>query len=173
MVALGAIRRLSHPAPSGTFLAMSNAPFALPLIGRAEELARFDSIIAAVEGGRSTSLLLVGEGGAGKTRLARAAAEAATRRGFAVAEGRAYSVESGVPFSVFADALAPTLRRLDPGALNVMTRGAVGALVHIFPGLLSASHPERGASASGSGSGESASEAKARLYWTFVQLLGR
>ncbi|HKH94822.1 MAG TPA: BREX system ATP-binding domain-containing protein [Gemmatimonadaceae bacterium] len=146
---------------------MATSPFALPLIGRAEELARLESIIAAVEAGRSATLLLVGEGGAGKTRLARAAAEAAARRGFAVAEGRAYSVESGVPYAVFADALAPTLRRLDAAALNVLTRGAAGELVHIFPGLLSASHPERGAS------GESASEAKARLYWTFVQLLGR
>jgi DNA-binding CsgD family transcriptional regulator len=139
----------------------------LPLIGRSDELGRIESAIAAAEGGRSHTLLLVGEGGVGKTRLARAAADIAAQRGFAVAEGRAYSVESGVPYAVFADALVPTLRRLDGSALNVLTRGASAELAHIFPGLLA---PPRG---EGGAAGESAAEAKARLYWTFLQLLGR
>jgi predicted ATPase len=146
---------------------MALASPTLPLVGRASELAQLEATIAAVAGGRSLTVLLVGEGGVGKTRLARAAAEGAARRGFAVAEGRAYSVESGVPYAVFADALAPTLRRLDAAGLNVLTRGASAELAHIFPGLIAAPHAERGPS------GESAAEAKARLYWTFVQLVGR
>jgi len=138
-----------------------------PLIGRSDELARIDAALAAAEGGQSHTVLLAGEGGVGKTRLARAAAAAAERRGFAVAEGRAYSVESGVPYAVFADALGPLLRRLDPSALTVLTRGASAELAHIFPGVLSPARGERAES------GESAAEAKARLYWTFLQLLGR
>jgi DNA-binding CsgD family transcriptional regulator/tetratricopeptide (TPR) repeat protein len=146
---------------------MPTPPSFPPLIGRSQELARLESALAAAEGGRSLTLFLAGEGGVGKTRLARAAAVAAERRGFAVAEGRAYSVESGVPYAVFADALGPLLRRLDQSALAVVTRGAAGELAHIFPGLLA---PVRGDRAEG---GESAAEAKARLYWTFLQLLGR
>lgn len=140
---------------------------AFPLVGRAAELARLEATVAAVEGGGSRTLLLAGEGGVGKTRLARAVAESAARRGFAIAEGRAYSVESGVPYAVFADALAPTLRRLDAAVLNVLTRGASGELAHIFPGLLAEPRADRAAA------GESAAEAKARLYWTFVQMVGR
>src|SRR4051812_34800068 len=102
------------------------APF--PLIGRSDELARIESAIVAAEGGRSHTVLLAGEGGVGKTRLARAAADAAAKRGFAIAEGRAYSVESGVPYAVFADALAPMLRRLDASALAVLTRGTSAEL---------------------------------------------
>ncbi|MFL5619182.1 MAG: AAA family ATPase [Gemmatimonadaceae bacterium] len=146
---------------------MPATPAHPPLIGRSDELARIESAIVAAEGGRSHTLLLVGEGGVGKTRLARAAVDAAERRGFAVAEGRAYSVESGVPYAVFADALAPMLRRLDPAALNVLTRGTSAELAFIFPAVLA---PARGERAEG---GESAAAAKARLYWTFLQLLGR
>src|SRR5689334_18337355 len=113
-------RRLSHPALGRSFPDMPAIPARPPLIGRSEELARIESALADADGGRAHTLLLVGEGGVGKTRLARAAAEAAERRGFAVAEGRAYLVESGVPYAVFADALAPTLRRLDPAALNTL-----------------------------------------------------
>src|SRR5215204_6898009 len=119
-------RRLSLPAPGGSFCAMPTTPSLPPLIGRSHELARLESALAGAEGGKSLTLFLAGEGGVGKTRLARAAAVAAERRGFAVAEGRAYSVESGVPYAVFADALAPTLRRLDQSALTVVTRGAAG-----------------------------------------------
>jgi predicted ATPase len=146
---------------------MPATPARPPLIGRSDELARIESALAAAEGGRGHTLLLVGEGGVGKTRLARAAAEAASRRGFAVAEGRAYSVESGVPYAVFADALAATLRRLDPSALNTLTRGASAELAFIFPALLP---PPRGDRVDG---GESAAAAKARMYSTFLQLLGR
>ena len=145
---------------------MPTTPANSPLIGRSDELARIESVLAAAEGGRSHTVLLVGEGGVGKTRLARAAAAAAERRGFAVAEGRAYSVESGVPYAVFADALGPMLRRIDPSALAVLTRGSSAELAHIFPGVLTPAR-ERAES------GESAAEAKARLYWTFLQLLGR
>ena len=146
---------------------MPTTPAPFPLIGRSAELARIESAIAAAEGGRSHTVLLVGEGGVGKTRLARAATEAAAKRGFAIAEGRAYSVESGVPYAVFADALAPMLRRLDPSALAVLTRGTSAELASIFPGVLAPPRAER------SDGGESAAAAKARLYWTFLQLLVR
>ena len=146
---------------------MPTSPASPPLIGRAPELARMEAAIIAAEGGRPQTLLLAGEGGVGKTRLARAAADAAEQRRFAVAEGRAYSVESGVPYAVFADALGPMLRRLDPSALNVLTRGASAELAFIFPGVLAPARGERAEA------GDSAAAAKARLYWTFLQLLGR
>jgi DNA-binding CsgD family transcriptional regulator len=146
---------------------MRTRPARPPLIGRSEELARIESALSAAEGGRAHTLLLVGEGGVGKTRLARAAADAAGRRGFAAAEGRAYSVESGVPYAVFADALAPMLGRLDPSALNTLTRGASAELAFIFPTVVAAPRAGR---AEG---GESAAAAKARMYSTFLELLGR
>jgi DNA-binding CsgD family transcriptional regulator/tetratricopeptide (TPR) repeat protein len=125
------------------------------------------SALSRTEAGASQTVLVVGEGGVGKTRLARVAAEEAARRGFVVAEGRAYSVESGVPYAIFADAMQPLLRRIDSAALNVLTRGATGELAHVFPGLLAPGTPERMATSEGP------ADAKARLYWSVVQLIGR
>ena len=137
----------------------------LPLVGRASELAMFAALLDAADKGRGTTQLLEGEGGQGKTRLALATAERATKRGWTVAIGRAYPVEAGVPYALFTDALLPVLRALDPAALSVLTRGAVSELSHLFPLLATGATPIRGA--------ERGSEIKTRLLWNFTQLLGR
>jgi DNA-binding CsgD family transcriptional regulator len=139
----------------------------VPLVGRARQVAALFAALSRTEAGTSQTLLIVGEGGVGKTRLARMAAEEAARRKFVVAEGRAYAVESGVPYAIFADAMLPLLRRMDSAALTVLTRGATAELAHIFPALLPAGAPTRMATS------EESADAKARLYWSVVQLIGR
>lgn len=123
-------------------------------------------LLDAAEKGRGTTLLLEGEGGQGKTRLALATAERAAKRGWLVAIGRAYPVEVGVPYALFTDALLPLLRTLDPATLSVLTRGAVSELSHLFPLLATGEAAIRGASDQGS-------EVKTRLLWNFAQLLSR
>ena len=137
----------------------------LPLVGRATELAMLASLLDAADKGRGTTHFLEGEGGQGKTRLALATAERATKRGWTVAIGRAYPVEAGVPYALFTDALLPVLRALDPSALSVLTRGAVSELSSLFPLLATGTTPIRGA--------ERGSEIKTRVLWNFTQLLGR
>ena len=124
------------------------------------------TLLDAAEKGRGTTLLLEGEGGLGKTRLALATVERATKRGWLVAIGRSYPVEVGVPYALFTDALLPVLRTLDPGALSVLTRGAVSELSHLFPLLTTGEAPIRGATDQGS-------EVKTRLLWNFAQLVSR
>src|SRR5687767_7865710 len=138
----------------------------LPLVGRSSELSMLGAVLDAAEKGRGTTLLLEGEGGQGKTRLALATAERASKRGWLVAIGRAYPVEVGVPYALFTDALLPLLRTLEPAALSVLTRGAISELSHLFPLLVTGEAPIRGASDQGS-------EAKTRLLWNFAQLLSR
>ena len=138
----------------------------LPLVGRSTELSMLGGLLDAAEKGRGTTLLLEGEGGQGKTRLALATAERATKRGWLVAIGRAYPVEVGVPYALFTDALLPLLRTLEPAALSVLTRGAVSELSHLFPLLATGEAPIRGASDQGS-------ELKTRLLWNFAQLISR
>lgn len=146
---------------------MDRQPFpldALPFVGRDAELA---ALLAAVERARTRSggaVFVAGEAGVGKTRLVRHAATEATRRGFTVAEGRAFAVESGVPYAVFADALLPHLRQLDAAALTHLTRGAGRDLAGIFPALFAP--PPRGER-------ESSADEKARMFWSFSELLGR
>ena len=82
-------------------------PDEAPLVGRSAELALLSKTIDEAAKGAGRSVFVVGEGGIGKTRLAAAAAERAAKRGWNVAVGRAYPVETGVPYALFSDALLP------------------------------------------------------------------
>ena len=151
-------------AAPGTPFAASVAP---PLVGRADGLATLTAALDAAEAGRGRTAFLVGEGGVGKTRLANAVADQAAKRKWTVVVGRAYPVESGVPYALFSDAFVPTFRRLDAGALQVLTRGGSAELAHLFPQLSTGSEGARPVNR-----GDPA-ELKARLLWNFAQFLGR
>jgi DNA-binding CsgD family transcriptional regulator/tetratricopeptide (TPR) repeat protein len=154
-------------------MSASDAPSgrAPPLVGRTVELARFSDLLTQVAGGSGLTTILSGEGGVGKTRLVGAVADRALRRGFTVAVGRAYPVETGVPYALFADALLPMLAQADPAQLAVLTRGASAELAALFPGLGGAVPPQNHRDRL-SGGGDAA-EVKARLLWNFAQFLGR
>ncbi|HEX6059037.1 MAG TPA: AAA family ATPase [Gemmatimonadaceae bacterium] len=142
---------------------MSPLPSPFPLVGRESELALLSAALDRAGAGEGGTLLLQGEGGIGKTRLVRVAADDAARRNWSVAFGRAYPVESGVPYALFADAFLPILRELDTGQLTLLTRGHDAELAALFPALGTA---RAGAVADGT-------DLKARLLWTFAQLARR
>ncbi len=137
----------------------------LPLVGRTTELTEITSALDAVDGGAGRTLILAGEGGVGKTRLVHAAQEMAEKRGWTVALGRAYPVESGMPYALFSDALQPIIRKLEPGALQTLTRGGNAELVLLFPAL--AAPGDRPAMRG------DPSELKPRLLWNLAQFLSR
>jgi DNA-binding CsgD family transcriptional regulator/tetratricopeptide (TPR) repeat protein len=138
----------------------------LPFVGRGEALERLDVTLDAAAGARGAVALITGPGGVGKSRLAAAAAELARRRGFTVAHGRSYPVETGVPYALFADALLPALRELDPAALAVLARGGEAELAYLLPALAPG---ERTAA----NPGEDPAEFKTRLLWIFTDFLRR
>src|SRR3954468_24885152 len=142
-------------------------PDEAPLVGRAAELALLTKTTEEAAKGSGRSVFIVGEGGIGKTRPAAAAAERAAKRGWSVAVGRAYPVETGVPYALFSDALLPLVQKMDPGALSILTRGASADFGYLFPNLGRITDRERGSA------GADQSEIKARLLWSFTQFLGR
>jgi len=97
--------------------------------------------LSDVAAGRGGVHIIAGQSGIGKTRLAKALAERAERDRWTVSIGRVYSVESGVPYAVWADALMHILRGLDAGARNVVTRGG-DWLGTICPAFAQGSHAE-------------------------------
>jgi DNA-binding NarL/FixJ family response regulator len=150
----------------GTYLdaAGSDLPRELPLVGRREELARLHTLFG--HGSRvEPMILMAGDPGVGKTRMCRALAAEAERRGWTVAEGRAYPVESGMPYSLIADAFLPILREFDEAALTVLTRGTSGDIRQLFPALGRAEPP--------SNDGWAPGEAKTRLFWSFTEFVKR
>ena len=92
----------SRMAVEGGFL---GALPAAHLIAREQELGRILDALEAAEGGWGRVVLLTGEPGIGKTRLAQEASVHAREGGFVVASGRCYEAQSGVPFYPFLEAL--------------------------------------------------------------------
>ena len=138
----------------------------LPLVGREKEKDLLLHALDAADRGVASTIFLSGDGGIGKTRLAETVVQEATRRGWSTAVGRAYPVETGVPYALFSDALLPALRALDAGALSVLSRGGEAELSRLFPALdfrIDARSAVRG----------DAADVKARLLWNFSQFLGR
>ena len=139
----------------------------LPLVGRAAELSLIRSTLDGAEASRGTTLLFSGEAGIGKTRLTEVARDEAKRRGWGVVGGRAYPVETGVPYALFADALLPALRALSPESRATFTRGVDEELARLFPSIAPAERrPARPAV-------DDPGDFKNRLLWNFTQLLKR
>lgn len=77
------------------------------LVGRRAEYGALMSVVSAAIDGRGGSALLVGEAGAGKSRLLDEVASVAERHGLRVLRGRATAAEGALPFQLWIDALAP------------------------------------------------------------------
>jgi len=137
------------------------------LVGRDEEMRAIASLLRDARKGAGKTLIVSGEGGVGKTRILAEAAAKARQDGWNVVTGRAYSVETGIPYALFSDALLPFIRSIEPGSLAVLTRGGTAELAYLFPALGSSGDKER------AGAGMDASDFKARLLWNFTQFLTR
>jgi len=142
---------------------ISELPRELPLVGRTADLERLYRIF-----GHGTQvdpmILLTGDPGVGKSRLAQTVAEEARRRGWTVAAGQAYPVETGMPYSLLSDAFLPILRGYDEATLTVLTRGTSDDLRRLFPAL--------GGSAVAPKDWDP-EESRTRLFWSFTEFLKR
>lgn len=144
------------PLPIGGFLG------ALPeglLVARDEEFDRILAAIKAVEGGFGRLVLLAGEPGVGKTRLAQEVTLKARNHSFIMATGRCYEPESTVPFYPFLEALA-TLHAVCPADVREM-------IPRRWPEVQSLL-PNSGAAAN---AGSDGSEEQQRLFWAVTGFL--
>lgn len=99
---------------------IARAPIA---VGREEELELLRGAVRAAQAGRATCVVLVGEGGIGKTRLLAETNALGHRLGLAVLPGRA-PVTTPPSFSVIAEALRSWLRNhADMPSMGAFDRG--------------------------------------------------
>jgi class 3 adenylate cyclase/tetratricopeptide (TPR) repeat protein len=105
-----AVQRL----PFGGFLGSLPAG---SLVGREEELRHIMPPVDEVAAGEGRLLLLAGEPGVGKTRLAQEVTLVAHNYGFLVVVGRCYEQQQSVPFYPFREALA-MLHAVAPAAVR-------------------------------------------------------
>jgi DNA-binding CsgD family transcriptional regulator len=137
----------------------------LPFVGREvsrEEIRRFVRGIGRGEGG---SLFVRGPAGIGKTRLLQASLDGLDLDGWIVATGRAFTLEEGVPYGIFSEALSPVLREQGPNRLLALTRGWSSELATLIPGVVPAD------SVPTTEPGSSPAEVRHRLRWILRDLL--
>ena len=104
--------------PIGGFLGALPAG---PLVGRDDEMSQMLQAIDAVVGGEGRLILLAGEPGAGKTRLAQEATLELRNRGFLVATGSCFEPRQSVPYYPFLDVLTTLY-----GAVSSTLRSQIG-----------------------------------------------
>jgi predicted ATPase/DNA-binding XRE family transcriptional regulator len=90
------------PLPVGTFLGA--APEG-PLVARVAEVTRLTAALEAVQGGAGRCLVLAGEPGIGKTRLAQEVAREALLEGLLVGTGRCYEPQQAMAYAPVTEAL--------------------------------------------------------------------
>src|SRR5690242_17939806 len=113
------------PGPSGSLRT--------PFVGREVELARLEERLSGVIRGEGGVVLLAGEPGIGKTRLALELAERASPRGCRVWFGRAYQSEGMPPYLPFAEALHEHVRDCPADELRTQLGAGAPDLALILP----------------------------------------
>lgn len=135
-----------------------------PLVGREEELTLLSAALDNARRGKGSMHWIAGDGGVGKTRLTSAVQEVAQGKGITTVTGRAFPVETGIPYALFADAFVPMLREMPATTLQTLSRGGAAELGLLFPVLRTETTSTRMGDAS---------ELKPRLLDAFSQMLQR
>ncbi len=107
----------------------------LGLVGRDAEFAALREAWSDAVGGHGGRVLVTGEAGIGKTRLAYELAALATRTGGLVASGRCFEAERSLFAQAVVDALAELLVRLPVHQVRTVAAGHLSTLARLLPEL--------------------------------------
>jgi serine/threonine-protein kinase len=113
-----------QPMPIGGFLGALPAG---PMVARTDELDRVMAIADLAASGLGQFVLLTGERGIGKTRLAQELTLTLRDRGFLIATGRCYEAQQSTPFLAMAEAMTAAYR----GASAAVQLAAMRQLPHL------------------------------------------
>jgi tetratricopeptide (TPR) repeat protein len=107
------------------------------LVGREAELGEARELWRRARGGTGHCLLISGEPGAGKTRLARELMIQAALDGALVLSGACYEYEAATPYLPFAQAFRPLVRDTDDETLRALLGDAAPRLARLAPEIAS------------------------------------
>ena len=113
------------------------------LVGRDDQLAALDGILAGARGGRGRVVLVAGEPGIGKTRLAEEAARRAAAAGMQVAWGRCHEGDGAPALWPWAQVVRQLAAELAPGQLAAMLGPSAAWLGPLMPELAEPAPPAR------------------------------
>jgi tetratricopeptide (TPR) repeat protein len=134
------------------------------LVGREQELAFLDGMLAEGIGGMAKIVLVTGEPGIGKTHILAEFVARSEQRGCLALEGSAAEYEQELPFGVVTDALDAYVASIGREVVDRLAADGLEALADVFPSL----HGLR----SGAGPSPGAAE-RFRSYYAVRELLER
>src|SRR5579883_2401035 len=108
---------------------------ATAFVGRNRELAALRRRLAAARAGAGGIVLLAGEPGIGKTRLAEALAQEALQQGVQVGWGRCYQGEGAPPFWLWVQILRACLDAYGTSAVQNAAGAGLEDLAQLVPQL--------------------------------------
>ena len=111
------------------------------LVGRDDQLAALDAILAGARGGRGQVALVAGEPGIGKTRLAEEAARRAAGAGMQVAWGRCHEGDGAPALWPWAQVMRQLAAELAPGQLAAMLGPSAAWPGQLIPELAEPAEP--------------------------------
>src|SRR5262245_1176428 len=106
-----------------------------PFVGRARELDLLRDALSAALDGRGRLVLLAGEAGIGKTRLAEQLAHDAESRGARVLIGRCYAGEGAPAYWPWVMALRAHVAAPETARVRAWLRGNAGVIAQVVPDL--------------------------------------
>src|SRR4051794_26654535 len=104
-------------------------------VGREHEVAEAESALARARSGRSTTILVAGEAGVGKTRFIDELARGADDSGALVLEGGCVQLGEGLPFGPLIEALRRLPHVLAPDELDALQGSGRAVLSRLMPQL--------------------------------------
>lgn len=104
-------------------------------VGRDRELATLNGALTQALGGRGDLMLLAGEPGVGKTRLAEEIAETAAQQGALVLVGHCYEAAAAIPYTPITEMLGQATRILESDRLRALLGREAGTVATICPEL--------------------------------------
>lgn len=137
---LGARQMKGFPDPI-TVISVSAAKNETParrltrFIGRRAQYERLEHWLGAALRGQGSLVLLAGEPGVGKTRLATELAREARDRGSLILMGRAFETEGLPPYSAVTDALRPFVASSSPDDLRRLLAEDASVVANVLPEL--------------------------------------
>src|SRR5438105_9270440 len=129
------------------------------VVGRQQQLSQLEDALLEALRGDGGVVVLGGEAGLGKTRLANEVAERARRLGCTVLSGGCSEAEVALPYLPFLEAIGNHLFTVDADELRQKVGPSAGELAQLFPQLGPAS----------GGAGDPA-QSKLRLFEAIVVL---
>ena len=130
IVALG--EELEIQVPYETTVIRESFLRAAPLVGRDEEIESLEARADAAASGHGCAIALIGESGAGKSRLAAELRTRALVRGLVVVEGQ--SIEDGAPYQPWTEVLRMAV--IEAGELDERVASPLKPVIEDLEGLL-------------------------------------